>query len=148
MARVRLTQKQRSFADIYIETGNATQSYIDAGYSATTRAVAEANARKLLGNNSVKKYMDERMEELKTERVADQQEIMELLTSIVRGEATASTLIGVGGGAERIERDMPPTMTERVRAAELLGRRYAMWTDRQQVEDVTPVFVEDVPNDD
>jgi phage terminase small subunit len=46
---VKLTPKQKKFADLFIKSGNATQSYIDAGYKATKKSVAEANARKLLG---------------------------------------------------------------------------------------------------
>nr|WP_237446583.1 terminase small subunit [Shimazuella alba] len=45
-----MTPKQKEFADLFIKSGNATQSYIDAGYKATNKSVAEANARKLLGN--------------------------------------------------------------------------------------------------
>ena len=52
------------------------------------------------------------------------------------------------GYMEEITNEMPPTMNERIKAAELLGKRYAMWTDKQQVEDVTPVFVNDVSEDD
>ena len=48
---MKLTEKQKRFAEEYIKLGNATQAYIDAGYSVTKREVAEANARKLLGNN-------------------------------------------------------------------------------------------------
>ena len=61
---MKLTIKQKAFADYYIELGNATEAYIRAGYKATKREVAEANARKLLGNNSVKKYIDEKMKEM------------------------------------------------------------------------------------
>jgi phage terminase small subunit len=85
---MKLTEKQKKFADIYIEKGNATQSYIDAGYKATSRSVAEANARKLLANYSVKNYIDERMKQLDSEKIASQNEILEYLTNVMRGEVT------------------------------------------------------------
>lgn len=140
-----LNIRQKAFVEHYIELGNAEQAAIKAGYS---ERYARGNAYKLVANSGIKKYIDKRVEELKADRVADQQEILELLTAIARGEARASTLIGLGGGAEAIENDMPPTMNERIKAAEMLGKRYAMWTDKLQTEDITPTFVNDVPADD
>lgn len=139
---MKLTEKQKRFADYYIETGNATQSYIDAKYKATSRIVAEANARKLLGNNSVKNYIDERMEQLQSERVADQKEILEYLTKVMRGEMKEETLIGVGKGLQDIE-NIEVSAKDRIKAAELLGKRYAMWTDKQQIEGNVPVQIVD-----
>ncbi len=94
-------------------------------------------------NVGVKAYIENRMEELKSERVADQQEILELLTAVARGQTRAATLIGLGGGEENITEEMPPTMAERIKAAELLGKRYAMWTDKQQIEGAIPIVIED-----
>ena len=142
---MKLNERQKRFADYYIELGNAERAAVKAGYS---ERYARGNAHKLVAHSGIKTLIDERMEELKTERVADQQEILELLTSVSRGELRASALVGLGGGAEEITEDMPPTMNERIKAAELLGKRYAMWTDKQQVENITPTFVEDVPEDD
>ena len=59
-----LTIKQKAFAEYYIKLGKATESYIKAGNKASKREVAEANARKLLGKDSVKKYIKEKMEEI------------------------------------------------------------------------------------
>lgn len=136
----KLNPKQQAFADFYIELGSAEQAALRAGYS---KAYARGNAHKLVANVSVKAYIDKRMEELKSERVADQQEILELLTSVARGQAIAATLIGLGGGEEAITKNMPPTMAERVKAAELLGKRHAMWTDKQQIDAVVaPIFTD------
>lgn len=99
----------------------------------------------MLTNANVSAYIAERMEELKSERVADQQEILELLTAVLRGEAQSAVLRGVGEGAQVIDEDMPPTTAERIKAAELLGKRYAMWTDKQEINGtVTPIFVDDI----
>lgn len=144
----KLTIKQQAFADAYIELGNATEAYIKAGYKATNRTVAEANARKLLGNYSVDLYIKRRMEELKTERIADQTEVMELLTDVLRGKTRSAALVGVGGGEETLITNMPPTTSERIRAAELIGKRYALFTDKQEVNaNVTPIFVDDISGD-
>lgn len=148
MIESKLTLKQQAFADFYIELGNATEAYLKAYPNVKKDATARANGSRLLTNASVKYYIDERMEQLLSERVADQQEVMETLTAILRGEANAAALKGVGGGEEEIIDDMPPTMSERIRAAELIGKRYAMWTDKQEVNaNITPVFVDDISGD-
>lgn len=51
---------------------------------------ADAAARKLLGNTRIKKYIDDRLEEIHNEKTADAQEVMEYLTSVLRGESTSS----------------------------------------------------------
>jgi len=130
----KLTVKQQAFADFYIELGNATEAYLKAYPNVKKEATARAAGSRMLTNVSVKAYIENRMEELKTERVADQQEILELLTAIARGETTSATLRGIGEGAQTIDEDMPPTTAERIKAAELLGKRFSMWTDKQQVD--------------
>jgi len=85
-----LTPKQQAFADYYIELGNATEAYIKAGYN---EKGSRANSARLIANDSVKAYIDERMEELKSKKVADQQEIMEYLTAIMRGEQWGTALV-------------------------------------------------------
>lgn len=145
MSEHKLTIKQQAFADYYIELGNATQAYLRAYPNVKKENVASAAGIRMLRNVKVKNYIDKQMEILKSERVADQQEILELLTSVVRGESKSATLIGVGEGAQAIADEMPPTTAERIRAAELLGKRYAMWTDKQDVNaNITPVFVDDI----
>lgn len=115
-----LTIKQKKFADIYIETGNATQSYIDAGYKATKREVAEANARKLLGNNSVKLYMEKRMEELNEKSIASQEEVLQYLTKVMRGE-------------EKDQFGLDASLQDRTKCAELLGKRWGTFVDKKEI---------------
>ena len=122
----KLTPKQQAFADYYIELGNAEQAALQAGYSKT---YARGSSHKLIANIGIKTYIDKRMEELKSKRVADQQEVLEYLTSILRGEQTEETLRGVGEGAQTID-DIDVSAKDRIKAAELLGKRYAMWTDK------------------
>ncbi len=139
----KLTVKQQAFADFYIELGNATDAYLKAYPNVKKEATARAAGSRMLTNVSVKSYIDSRMEELKSERVADQQEILELLTAIARGETTSATLRGIGEGAQTIDEDMPPTTTERIKAAELLGKRYRMWIDKVETDGKTKVVIVD-----
>lgn len=83
------------------------------------------------------------MEQLKSKRVADQQEILETLTSVLRGEEQSAVLRGVGEGAQTIDDTMPPTTAERIKAAELLGKRYRMWVDKVESESSTRVVIVD-----
>ena len=41
-----------------------------------------------------------------------------------------------------------PSAKDRIKAAELLGKRYRMWTDKHEVEITTPIFIDDVPEED
>ncbi|RFA36302.1 terminase small subunit [Virgibacillus dokdonensis] len=140
----KMTPRQQKFADEYIITGNATESAVKAGYS---KKYANTNANKLLQNTTIRKYIDERLEELKSQAIADQQEVLEYLTAVLRGRAKGTELVGLGGGEQEVKM-IPPSIEAKTKAAELLGKRYALWTDKQQIEDITPVFIEDVPEND
>lgn len=125
-----MTIKQQRFADEYIISGNATQAAIKAGYS---KKYANTNASKLLQNTTIKSYIDERLAELQSQKVADQQEVLEYLTSVMRGEETEQTVIGVGDLGQELT-DIEVSAKDRIKAAELLGKRYRMWTDKVEAE--------------
>lgn len=125
-----LTIKQQRFADLYIETGNATQSYIDAGYKATKREVAEANARKLLANYSVQDYIKKRMEEIEEKTIASQKEVLQYLTRVMRGEEKDS--FGLDAG-----------LKDRTDAAKLLGQRYGTFKEKVEHSGSIPVVIDD-----
>lgn len=125
-----MTIKQQRFADEYIISANATQAAIKAGYS---KKYAAQNTDKLLKNTNIKSYIDERLAELQSQKVADQQEVLEYLTSVMRGEETEQTIIGVGELGQELT-DIEVSAKDRIKAAELLGKRYRMWTDKQEVE--------------
>lgn len=128
----KMTIKQQRFADEYIISGNATEAAILAGYS---EKYAGQNADKLLKNTKIKKYIEERLEELDNEKIADQKEILQYLTSVLRGEEQEEQLLVVKRGiVEEVElHNKKPDMNARTKAAELLGKRHAMWTDKMDV---------------
>ncbi|MEK4030810.1 terminase small subunit [Pseudobacillus sp. FSL P4-0506] len=126
---MKLTEKQKRFADYYIETGNATESYKRAGYG---EKGARANSARLIANDNIRAYIDKRIAEKDEKRIAKQDEILAYLTSVMRGEHQEEVLRGVGEGAQTID-DIDVSAKERIKAAELLGKRYAMWTDKQEV---------------
>ena len=121
----KLTQKQRRFIDEYIISGNATQAAIKAGYSKKTAAVtATENLRK----PNIKAEIQARNAEIQSEKTADMTEVMEYLTSVMRGEQTESvaTSKGVFSGVEVSAKD-------RIKAAELIGKRNGAWTDKKEL---------------
>ena len=122
----KLTIKQQKFADEYIITGNATESAIYAGYSKkTARFIGAENLTK----PNIKSYIENRLAEIESEKIADQKEILEFLTNVLRGEAEGTELVGIGKGAQSPEQ-LPPSVGDKTKAAELLGKRYAMWTEK------------------
>lgn len=121
-----LTLKQQRFADEYIISGNATQAAMLAGYSKkTARSIGQENLTK----PDIKKYIDERLEELESSKIAKQEEILKYLTSLMRGEETEQTLRGLGEGEQMID-VIEVSAKDRIKAAELLGKRYGIWTDK------------------
>ena len=142
-----LRELLKAFADYYIEFGNATEAYKKAGYKVKSDNAAAVEGSKLLRNPKVKKYIESRMAEKDKERIASQDEILEFLTKVMRGEMTEQIPVGQGEGYFELQ-DKDTYIKDRVKAAELLGKRYMMWTEKQQVEVITPVFVDNVPEDD
>lgn len=145
---VKLTVKQQRFADEYIRLGNITEAALNAGYSKkSAHAVGNENLKKPM----VKAYIDNRLQELKKESIAEQDEVLQYLTAVMRGKVKDEVLLVVGDGdfGTSVERHEKRSDTmARTKAAELLGKRYAMWTEKQQVENITPIFLKDVPDDD
>ena len=138
----KLTLKQQRFADEYIISGNAYQSAITAGYSEN---YAKGNVVKLLENVSVKSYIDEKLAELQSQKVADQQEVLEYLTSVMRGEKTEPLLVLDGEGTQKVVNAVPPVQA-RTKAAELLGKRYRLFTDKGELDATVEqvVFEDDI----
>lgn len=129
----KMTERQRRFADEYIIHANVVRAAKNAGYS---DKYANSQAHKLLENVGVKAHIDKRLEELQGKTVADQQEVMEYLTTAMRGEVQDEELIMVGHGvtAEVERHEKRSDTSQRTKAAELLGKRYALFTDKSEVE--------------
>lgn len=131
---VKLTMKQQKFADEYIISGNATEAYKFTYQNVKKDSTARANSSRLLTNANVKSYIDARLEELKKESIAEQDEVLQYLTAVMRGEMKDEALmvVPIGDFESEVQRhDQRADTSQRTKAAELLGKRYAMWTDKQ-----------------
>lgn len=125
-----MTKKQERFIDEYLIDINATQAAIRAGYSKKT---AKYIGFELLQKDEIRDAIRDRLDEIKTNKIAEVSEIMEYLTSVMRGQATskAQFVVAVGEGKQEIrEVDKTPDEKEKLKAAELLGKRYALFTDK------------------
>ena len=125
----KLNDRQRAFADYYIESLNAFESAIKAGYSEN---YAKSRSYELLENAGIKAYIDERMKEIESNRIAKAEEVLAFLSASLRGEILEEVV-----STETIDGMIRPvilkkqiSIKDRLKAAELLGKRYRMWTDK------------------
>lgn len=132
-----MTENQKRFCDEYLIDCNATRAYKTVYKNIKNDGVARRNGSRLLTNADIKKYIDTRMEELRNEKTADAQEVIEYLSAVLRGESIAQEIVVVGTGdgcskAKTVEK--APSEKERLKAAELLGKRYALFTDKVDMD--------------
>lgn len=128
-----MNERQKRFADEYIRTANKHQSAIRAGYS---EKYARTSSHKLLENKSIKDYIEARFKELEKQSIAQQDEVLQYLTAVMRGEQEDEENIVVPKGdyVSDVEKHTKKADTaQRTKAAELLGKRYAIFTDKQEI---------------
>ena len=138
-----MTDKQKRFCEEYLIDCNATQAAIRAGYSAKTAKVIGAEN---LTKPDIKNYIDERMQQLQSETIASAEEVLKYLTSVVRGESRSTEIVveGTGDGCSEARTMLKePSEKERLKAAELLGKRYALFTDRTDLGGAIPIVIKD-----
>lgn len=126
-----MSEKQKAFSDYYIETLNQTEAAKRAGYSEkTARSMGSENLTKPY----IKEYIELRLAQMEEKRVASASEVLEYLTRVMRGE-------------EKDQFDMDASLQDRTKAAELLGKRYRLFIEKQEIEaKVEPVtIINDIP---
>ena len=145
-----LTEKQKRFCEYYAEEPNATQAAIKAGYK---KKAAYATGAENLRKPQVREYIDQLLEQARSARVATVQEVMEYLTSVMRREQNEHVVITIkeeksyyaedSDGKMRKRTDktekaeivkIPSKVSDANKAAELLGKRFGMWGEKQSEE--------------
>jgi len=99
----RLTERQRRFADLYLQLGNASEAAERAGFS---RSYAQAAKRQ----PAVRAYMDSRLKEIQNKDVATADEVLKYLTDVMRGAHGQENTLALSSR----------------RAAEMLARRFGL----------------------
>lgn len=135
-----LTAKQQRFCDEYLIDLNATQAAIRAGYSEKT---ATAQGSRLLTNVDVKSYIGERMAEKEKSLIADQDEVLKYLTAVLRGESESEEIVIESTGdfsSKARTMTKAPSEKDKLKAAELLGKRYSLFKENVKLG-VTPVVI-------
>ncbi|RKW69161.1 MAG: terminase small subunit [Veillonella sp.] len=123
----KLTKKERIFADEYVKTTNGTQSAITAGYSEKTASVT---ASKMLRKPKVRQYIDAIMDERSKDTIATADEVLEYLTRVVRGE-------------EKDAFGLDVSVADKTKAAELLGKRHMLFTDKVKLSAEVEIDISD-----
>lgn len=141
-----MTDKQRRFCDEYLIDCNATRAYKVAYSHVKNDHSARTLASRLLTKVDVKNYIEECLDQISSEKTAKAEEVMEYLTSVMRGKSSAEVVVVTGNGdgfssAEKINK--APDEKERLKAAELLGKRFGLFTDKVNVEGNTKVVIVD-----
>ena len=143
---MRLNEKQKAFCDFYIESLNATESYqkaYDCSYN-----TARTNGARLLTNANIKKYIDDIMQSKDESRIASQDEILQILTDIARG-ITEEEVVQFSQLGEELRTTRKPTIKDRMKASELLGKRYRLFADKVEMEGSKGVSINiDIPRGD
>ena len=129
---MKLTEKQRRFVDYYVETGNKTEAAKKAGYSEKTAAsIGDENLRK----PAIKAAIDARLRELEGKRIAKADEVMQFLTSTLRGEVKEERVVVEGTGEGRSDAriiKVQVSARDRLEAAKSLLKRYPMLLDAKE----------------
>lgn len=141
MAKDGMTARQKRFCDEYLIDLNGTQAAIRAGYSPrSARQIADRN----MSNNDIRKYIDDRMKEKEKELIADQDEVLKYLTEVLRGKSQSEIVVVENIGdftSEARLMQKSPDEKERLKAAELLGRRYNLFSEKMKVDVALPVII-------
>lgn len=144
----KLNDRQDNFCIYYVELSDGAKAAIKAGYSPKT---ARSIASELLTKPNIKNRINELLSKMKSEKIADATEVMEYLTSVLRGDVKEEVVTveacGVGLSSSNIvKKQVSPK--DRNKAAELLAKKYGLLTDKVDVTGMVVFVKDDIPDDD
>ena len=126
-----LSPKQKKFCEFYVKLGNATDAGVKAGYS---KKYIGTNTDKLLKNTKIQKYISELATDAENSRIADAREVLEYFTAVMRGESTTEVLTGEKDeDGNYIYAVKKPAEKERLKAGEMLAKRYGLLTEKVEI---------------
>lgn len=132
-----MNERQKRFCHYYLELGNISQASLKAGYS-------KNSGSKILKNPAVRQYLKTEISKLDEERIAKATEVMSYLTSVMRGEIIEEVIVmeNCGSGVSNARNVTKQVSSkERLKAAELLGKRYSIFTDKVDLNHNIPIII-------
>lgn len=114
-----LNERQLAFCEYYIECGNATEAAIKAGYSEKT---ARSTGSENLTKPDISEYIEKRLAEQRSKRIASADEVMQFFTSVMRGEVKDAF-------------DLDPALDTRIAAGKEIMKRYNVAADRNRTSE-------------
>lgn len=126
-----MNERQKKFADEYIISGVAYNAALKAGYS---EKYAKARSHLLLENVGIKTYIDERLKELEKEKIAKQDEVMQVFTSILRQELMEEVIELNAMTGQFVKTKKPPSIAEVIKAGSELMKRYPTTKQAEKLE--------------
>ncbi|MEG2261786.1 MAG: terminase small subunit [Raoultibacter sp.] len=141
-----MIDRRRAFCDEYLIDRNGSRAYMAVYPRVKSSEVARKAASRLLTCVDVKAYLDQRMDEISAGKVAQAQEVMEYLSAVLRGETQGEIVVveGQGDGLSSARRMVKaPDEKEKLKAAELLGKRYGLFTDKVNLTGASKVVIVD-----
>lgn len=138
-----LTIKQEKFCQLYAQTGNGTQSYIQAGFKAKTDAVAGVLCTRLLKKDSIKNRIKELQEKSETAAILTLEQIKERLTQIALQGLTEETIVveGIGEGCSQARiMNKKASIRDATKALELLAKMKGAFDGQNQIP-IIPVII-------
>jgi len=139
-----MNDKRRRFADEYLIDLDVARAYMVAYPNIKKHETARKLGGRLMSIDAVRTYIDERLEVIQNQKTADAREVMEYLTSVMRGESKAEVVVveGTGDGCSSACGFMKtPDEKEKLKAAELLGKRHGIFTEKLKVDAAIPVVI-------
>lgn len=132
-----MIERHKRFCDEYLIDCNGARAY-KAVYGDCENQSAAAKANKLLRRNDIKEHIQKRLEDIASEKIATADEVMQYLTSVMRGEHTEYLLAASGQPTE-----IDVTAKDRIKCAELLAKRYGLLTEKTEITGAIPVIIQD-----
>lgn len=146
---MKMTEKQKRFCDEYLIDLNATQACIRAGYSKKT---ANRIGTENLSKPVIKEYIEERLKEKEKSLIATQDEVLQYLTSVLRGESESEVIVveGCGDGVSNARRvRKKPDEKDRLKSAEQLAKYFGLNVQKIEGSLTLPVVIkDDIPDED
>lgn len=133
----KLTPKQEKFCLEMSRLGNQYQAYCNSFSTRNmSRGAIDVEASKLMNNPKITLRLRELAEEIKSEAIADAQEIQEYLTKVIRGQVKEECIIQ----GESIFKKVAPSLS--IKACELLAKMRGYYDLKVNVE--APVIIDDI----